>query len=197
MLKVGLTGGIGSGKTTVARIFSSLGIPVYFADAEARKLMETSAEIIASVKSAFGIDSYNEAGLNRKYLAEQVFNNPAKLKKLNQIAHPAVQKQFEAWVSAQSEFPYVVEEAALLCETGAWKNFDFLVLVLSAKEKRIERVLNRDKITAEELQKRMDSQMPDDEKIPLAHYLFFNDDENMILNQALAFHEKMISLNNK
>jgi dephospho-CoA kinase len=196
MLKIGLTGGIGSGKTTVARIFVSLGIPVFFADTEARQLMETSGELIHSIKSVFGEEVYNETGLNRKFLASIVFTDPVKLRKLNQLTHPAVHRHFESWVTENSGAPYCVEEAALLCETGAWKYFDFLVLVTAPLIKRVERVIARDGVTESEVQSRMISQMPDEEKIPLSHYLIFNDDENMVLNQVLALHKKMISLNN-
>jgi len=127
MLKVGLTGGIGSGKTTVAKIFTSLGVPVFFADQEARKLMESSDEIIHSVKAAFGEESYTEKELNRKYLAKIVFNDQDKLNKLNQITHPAVHRSFETWLNDQNGAAYVVEEAALLFESGAWNYFDYLL----------------------------------------------------------------------
>jgi dephospho-CoA kinase len=197
MLKVGLTGGIGSGKTTVARIFSGLGVPVFFADLEARNLMESSEEIIHSIKSYFGEEVYNGSELNRKFLANVVFNDPVKLKKLNQLIHPAVHKSFESWTREHREVTYLVEEAALLCETEAYKYFDYLVLVTAPCNKRIERVMLRDSVTEEEVRSRMKSQMPDEEKIPLAHFLIFNDDENMLVNQVLAFHEKMISLNKK
>jgi dephospho-CoA kinase len=197
MLKVGLTGGIGSGKTTVAKIFSSFGVPVFFADLEARTLMESSEEIIHSIKNYFGEEVYDGSELNRKFLADVVFNDPVKLKKLNQIIHPAVHRRFEAWTSEHTEVNYLIEEAALLCETEAYKYFDFLVLVISHSSKRIERVILRDGVSEEDVRSRMNSQLPDEEKIPLAHFLIFNDEENMLVNQVLAFHEKMISLNKK
>jgi dephospho-CoA kinase len=197
MLKVGLTGGIGSGKTTVARIFTSFGVPVFFADLEARILMESSEEIIHSLKSYFGDEVYKGSELNRVFLANVVFKDPIKLKKLNQLIHPAVHRRFESWTNEQQEAIYLIEEAALLCETEAYKYFDYLVLVISPCNKRIERVMLRDGVSEEDVISRMKSQMPDEEKIPLAHFLIFNDDENMLVNQVLAFHEKMISLNNK
>jgi dephospho-CoA kinase len=197
MFKVGLTGGIGSGKTTVAKIFMSLGIPVYFADMEARRLMETSEEIILSVKNCFGNESYNGSGLNRKFLANIVFTDPTRLRKLNQLIHPAVHRHFEAWIAEQKEVPYLVEEAALIYESGIWKYFDFLLLITAPQSLRIERVMVRDGVSEEEVRGRMSSQIPDEEKIPLAHFLIFNDDRSILLNQVLAFHEKMISLNNK
>ncbi len=194
MLKVGLTGGIGSGKSTVAKIFTSLGVPVYFADTESRKLMELSEELIHSIKSLFGKEAYNGIELNRKFLANIVFTDTGKLKKLNQLIHPAVHRQFEIWAAKHPDVPYLVEEAALLCESGAWKYFDFLVLVTAPLNKRLERVMKRDGVTEEEVRNRVSNQMPDDEKIPLANFLIFNDDQSMVINQVLAFHEKMISL---
>jgi dephospho-CoA kinase len=151
MLKVGLTGGIGSGKSTVARIFTSLGIPVFFADLEVRKLMESSEELIHAIKTTFGNDAYLGTELNRKFLAEIVFSNPDKLKKLNQLTHPAVHRHFENWSSEQRNVPYLVEEAALLCESGAAKYFDSLVLVVTPLKERIKRVMLRDGVSEAEV----------------------------------------------
>jgi len=195
MLKIGLTGGIGSGKTTIAKIFVNLGIPVFFADTEARRLMEESVEVIRSVKNSFGEDSYNGSQLNRKYLADVVFSDPAKLEKLNSIVHPAVHKHFENWTLDYTDKPYVIEEAALLFETGIYKSFDYNVLVTAPISKRVERVMMRDNVVESDVLKRMEAQMTDDEKIIHSHFLIFNDDENLILNQTLALHEKLISLN--
>ncbi len=197
MLKVGLTGGIGSGKTTVARVFTNLGIPVYFADIESGKLMETSSELIHSIKNLFGEDSYIGNVLNRKFIANIVFEDADKLRKLNQIVHPAVHHHFEHWAEEQQDFPYLVEEAALLFESGVWKNFDFMLLVTAPLNKRIERVMARDGVKEEDVLNRIKAQMPDEDKIPLANFLIFNDDQTMVLQQVLAFHEKMISLNKK
>ena len=197
MLKVGLTGGIGSGKSTVANILIGLGIPVFFADIEARNLMETSDELIHSIKSFFGNEAYTESGLNRKFLADIVFTDEVKLHKLNQITHPVVHKKFELWAANHNSSPYLIEEAALLCESGAWKYFDFMVLVTACENKRIERVMKRDGVTEELVRNRIKSQMPEDEKIPLAQFLIFNDEHDMLLTQVLAFHEKLISLNKK
>ncbi len=197
MLKVGLTGGIGSGKTTVAKIFTSLGVPVYFADIEARNLMQNSESLIQLIKNNFGEETYLGNELNRKFLAEIVFKNEAKLRKLNQIIHPAVHRHFEEWIAKQQETDYLVEEAALLYETGAWKFFDYTMLVIAPIDKRIERVMKRDGVGEEEVQNRILAQLPDEEKIPNSNFIIFNDDQNMVLNQVLAFHEKMISLNKK
>jgi dephospho-CoA kinase len=197
MLKVGLTGGIGSGKSTVAAIFSSLGVPVFFADAVSRSLSETSPEIIASLKNLFGAEVYDGNLLNRKLVASIVFSDPIKLRKLNSVIHPAVHREFEIWTLKHNDQPYVVEEAALLFESGASAGFDYLVLVTAPLLSRIERVMKRDNATREDVIKRMNSQMPEDEKVPKAHFLLFNEDESMLLPQVLAFHEKMISLSNK
>jgi len=197
MLKVGLTGGIGSGKTTIARIFETLGIPVFLADQEAKKLMESSGEIIQSIKSDFGDAAFQDGKLNRKFLAGIVFSDPLRLGKLNQLIHPAVHRHFEEWTLKFRDAPYVVEEAALLFESGAFKYFDYMVLVTAAINKRIERVMARDDVPEKDVLVRINSQMPDEEKIAMADFLIFNDDQNMLLNQVLAFHEKMISLNKK
>ncbi len=197
MLKVGLTGGIGSGKTTVAEIFVNLGVPVFFADTEARNIMESSEEVVRLIKGNFGEESYEKEKLNRKFLAEIVFSDPEKLKKLNSIVHPAVHRQFEHWQAEHLNHDYIIEEAALLCESGAYKNFDYLVLITAPLNKKIERVMIRDGVSELEVKKRIESQMTEDMKIIHSHFLIFNDDENMVLNQAMAFHNKMISLNNK
>jgi dephospho-CoA kinase len=197
MLKVGLTGGIGSGKTIVAKIFSGLGIPVFYADIEARRLMESSPELIQAVKNSFGDEAYSGSVLNRKYLAKIVFNDEVKLKKLNQLTHPAVHSHFETWLLLQHDMPYVVEEAALLFESGGWKYFDFILLVTAPESLRIARVMKRDGVSESEVKNRIQSQMPEDEKIPRANFLIFNDDQSFVLSQVLAFHEKLISLNNK
>ncbi|MCB8995231.1 MAG: dephospho-CoA kinase [Bacteroidales bacterium] len=194
MLKVGLTGGIGSGKTTVARILSSIGIPVFYADEQARNLMESSPGLIQEIKNTFGAEVYADNKLNREVLAKIVFNNPDRLSKLNHIVHPAVHKHFLEWSLAQKDVPYLLEEAALLFETGIWKTFDYNILVVAPEEKRIERVMQRDNVSREEVIKRMNAQMRDDEKIPQADFLIFNDDLSLVSVQVLAFHKKLISL---
>jgi len=195
MLKVGLTGGIGTGKTTVAKILTSLGVPVYFADIESRNLMETLPELIHSVKNLFGEETYRGTELNRKYLADIVFSDPDKLKKLNMLVHPAVRRHFEIWAESYTNAAYIVEEAALIFESGSWKEFDFVLMVTAPVNKRIDRVMSRDGVSEKDILNRIKNQMPDEEKIPLANFLIFNDDQSMVLQQVLAFHEKMISLN--
>ncbi len=195
MLKVGLTGGIGSGKTTVASVFNKLGIPIFYADLEARKLMEHSHDLIHSIKSFFGEEAYIGKVLNRKFLSGIVFSDPTKLKKLNQITHPAVHQQFEKWSAEHKDAPYLIEEAALLFESGAAKYFDYIVLIIAPLEIRIDRVVRRDGIKHEEVRSRIASQMSDEERIPLSDFLIFNDEQSMVVNQVMAFHEKIISLN--
>jgi dephospho-CoA kinase len=197
MLKVGLTGGIGSGKTTIAKIFISLGVPVFFADIEAKKLMETDSDVVKGIKNLFGDEAFNGSSLNRNYLAGIVFADQNKLKKLNQIVHPAVHRHFAMWVEENKDNNYIIEEAALLFESGSFKYFDYIVLVTAPESLKLKRVMARDGASKEAVEVRMKSQMPEDEKIPLSHYLIFNDDENMVTNQVIAFHEKMISLNKK
>lgn len=195
MLKVGLTGGIGSGKTTVANVFNKLGIPVFYADLEARKLMEHSQDMIQAIKSYFGEEAYIGNELNRKYLSGIVFSDPTKLKKLNQITHPAVHQQFEKWSAEHKDATYLIQEAALIFESGAAKYFDHIILILAPLEIRIDRVVRRDGIKHDEVRSRIASQMSDEEKIPLSDFLIFNDEQSMVVNQVMAFHEKMISLN--
>lgn len=197
MLKIGLTGGIGSGKTTVAKVFENLGVPVFYADQEARKLMESSMDIIQAIKSTFGDNSYIGNKLNPTYLASRVFGNAENLERLNQITHPAVHRQFEQWITRQMKTDYIVEEAALLFESGAYRYFDFMVMVMAPKKLRIDRVMARDHWTESDVLERMNHQLPDEEKIPLSHFLIFNDEQSMLLSQVIPLHEKIISVNSK
>ncbi len=181
---VGLTGGIGSGKTTVAKMFESQGIPVYYADDEAKKLMNSSDVIKQKLISAFGNESYAEGELNRAYLAKQVFNDPEKLKIINDIVHPEVDRHFKNWVSQQDN-EIVIQENAILFESGKKDLFDVIITVTAPKELRINRVVKRDHTTAEQVNARINNQMEEKEKIKKSDFVIQNIDLENSKKQAL------------
>lgn len=193
MLKVGLTGGIGSGKTTVAKIFEMLGIPVFDADSNAKQLMNTNALIKKELIAAFGKSIFNDDELNRKKLASIVFNDEQKLKLLNSIVHPETIKASEEWVK-QQQSKYVIKEAALLFESGSNKELDLVIGVIAPKEIRIERVIARDSTLKKEVELRISKQNDEEITKSLCDYLIINDDEHLVIPQVLALHE--ILLNN-
>ena len=170
---IGLTGGIGSGKTAVAEYFRASGIPVYIADTEAKKISE-SAEIVQLIKSAFGTSIFDAENINREKLAQLVFNDSEKLATLNKIIHPAVKIHFENWVKNHKEFPYVIKEAAILFESGSYKDCDIIITVVAPLETRISRVLGRDKTSRENVLKRIDSQWTDDQRVSKSDYVIEN-----------------------
>jgi dephospho-CoA kinase len=170
---IGLTGGIGSGKTTIANYFKSFGIPVYIADDEARKIMQSS-EIISAIKDVFGDVVFENEKLNREELAKIVFSNPEKLEKLNSIVHPAVKKHFEQWLLQHKNFSYVIYEAAILFESGSYKNCDLIITVTAPIESRIQRVVERDKTTRELVLKRINAQWTDEQRISKSDFVIEN-----------------------
>ncbi|MDP3680153.1 MAG: dephospho-CoA kinase [Flavobacterium sp.] len=170
---IGLTGGIGSGKTTIANYFKSFGIPVYIADEEARKIMQ-SVEIISAIKNVFGDTVFENEKLNREELAKIVFNDPEKLEKLNNIVHPAVKKHFEQWLLQHTAAPYVIYEAAILFESGSYKNCDLIITVTAPIESRIKRVVERDKTTRELVLKRINAQWTDEQRISKSDFIIEN-----------------------
>ena len=170
---IGLTGGIGSGKTTVANYFKSCGFPIYIADDEARKIME-SAAIIKAIKDSFGTAVFENEILNREELAKIVFNNPERLEKLNSIVHPAVKKHFEQWLLQNQAAPYVIYEAAILFESGRYKDCDIIITVTAPIESRIERVIKRDKTTRELVLKRINAQWTDEKRISKSDFIIEN-----------------------
>ena len=170
---IGLTGGIGSGKTAVANYMQALGIPVYISDVEAKKVMEFP-EIIQQISTAFGEEVLDNAVLNRDKLASIVFASPEKLKLLNGIVHPAVKKHFDSWLENHKKFPIVVKEAAILFESGSYKDCDKIITVTAPLETRIDRVLRRDKTTKEKILQRINNQLSDEERIARSHYVISN-----------------------
>ena len=173
MKLIGLTGGIGSGKSTVARMFEEYGIPVYYADDEAKRLMAGSPEIRSALIKTFGDESFKDGELNRKYLADMVFNNPEKLRLINAIVHPAVRKDFENWAKLQKT-DWVIQENAILFESGMDKRFDKIISVTAPEVVRIKRVMQRDGVQEQQVLERMQNQWPETEKISRSDYVIRN-----------------------
>lgn len=194
MLKIGITGGLGSGKTIVCEVFKLLKIPVYNADEEAKEIINTHQHIALQLKETFGNEIYAKNNiLDRKKLAEIVFNNPQKLQELNNIVHPEVKKHFQHWANGQKEAPYIIKEAAILFESESYKDLDVIITVYAPKKLRIERVMKRDKCSAESAEARMNQQMSDEDKIKRSHHVINNDDTELIIPQILKLHELFIS----
>lgn len=185
---IGLTGGIGSGKTTVAGFFKELGVPVYIADDEAKMLMNSSPYIQQKIIALFGEEAYANGKLNNALLASQVFKNPLLLKKLNEIVHPEVGRHFKEW-AAQQNAPYVIKEAAILFENGSYKNCDAVILVKASKENKIQRILKRDQTSITAIEERMNNQWLDEEKEKLADFIIQNNDLPATKIQVLKLHE--------
>jgi len=193
MLKIGITGNIGSGKTTVSKIFEILGIPVFYADEAAKKVMVDDPQLIEDIKIAFGDVSYFEDGtLNRKHIAAIVFNNDEQLTKLNSIVHPATFRAFDAWVKTVSNVPYVLKEAALLFESDSYKMCDYNIMVQAPLEMRINRVMKRDGLSREEIEKRNSFQFSEEKKTSLADYVIKNDDTQLVIPQVLKLHDEIV-----
>ena len=180
---IGLTGGIGSGKSTVAGYFQELGVPVYVADTEAKKIMEQS-ETIQEVQQIFEENVIAEGKLDRKKIAAIVFNNPEKLAQLNKIIHPKVKEDFKDWLEKHQNYFFIIKEVAILFETNSEKDFDAIILVTAPEEIRIERVVNRDKITENQVKERIKNQLSDEEKIKKSHFIIENISKNDTKNQV-------------
>lgn len=193
MLKIGLTGGIGSGKTTVAKVFEVLGIPVYYADDAAKRLMNEDAALQQKIKSALGEATYTNGLLNRKHVADIVFNAPEKLELLNKLIHPATIQDAENWMQKQTT-AYTLKEAALIFESGAQENLDYVIGVTAPAPLRILRTMHRDAVTREEVIARMDKQMDETIKMKLCDFVIKNDEQEMLLPQVLEIHSKLLSL---
>lgn len=188
---VGLTGGIGSGKTTIARAFEALGIPVYNSDNRARILSDNHPDIINRLKRIFGDDIYIGNCLQRKRVAEIVFNDKKKLSEINHIIHPIVQNDFHAWAAAYDDYPYVLNEAAVMIENELHKQFNKIILVISPVVMRVGRVAKRDGLPENAVYSRINSQMSDDEKKLFADYIITSDDHNYIIPQILEIDKEL------
>jgi dephospho-CoA kinase len=195
MLKIGLTGGIGSGKTYISGVFRELGIPVYHADAEAKRIMENDPAVRRLIKSLLGPDSYINGKLNREYIGQVVFSDKKKLEALNSIVHPAVQQDFNNWSQDHSEQPYIIKEAAILFEAGGAEEMDHTIFVKAKIETRIARVVERDQVSELMVMDRIDKQMDDHEKEKLADFVINNEIGSMILPQIVDLHNKFLKIN--
>ncbi|MDZ4747807.1 MAG: dephospho-CoA kinase [Saprospiraceae bacterium] len=192
---IGLTGGIGSGKSTVADLFRILAIPVYESDQRAKALMETNDQLRDEIIGLFGPEAYDaEMRLNRAWISSKAFTNPTTLKRLNDIVHPAVFKDLVDWTGAEAQrnAPYLIQESALLFEEQLEKRFSAIILVVAPEEIRIERVMNRDSVTREDVVKRIQNQLPDNEKIPASDFVIYNDGTRSLIDQVVDIH-RMIS----
>ena len=198
MLKIGITGGIGSGKTTVCKVFETLGIPVFYADTAAKEIMVTDVDLVNGIKKTFGEDSYRIDGiLNNKYLADLVFNNPVELAKLNALVHPAVFRGFDQWLSKiPMNVPYILKEAALLFESGSYKNCDYSILVTAPLQTKLNRVMKRDGVAEEQVRARMDKQLNDEEKAKFADFFIRNEETQSIVLQVYDLHKQYLKINN-
>jgi dephospho-CoA kinase len=194
MLKIGITGGIGSGKSTVSAAFVFLGIPFYSSDQRAKWLMNNKPELKQKIQHLFGNQAYIEGELNRKWIAQKAFTNPSLLKELNDAVHPAVEKDYEEFCSQHKHAPYTLKEAAILFESGSYKGLDKIILVVSPLELRIQRVMERDSLSREEVLKRIENQLSDEEKISKSDYVIQNDGEHSILLQVLHIHKKLLGI---
>lgn len=191
MLRIGLTGGIGSGKSTVARIFSVLGIPVYNADDASKRLMIEDEELKNAIINSFGDESYSDGALNRQYLSGQVFNNSERIKLLNSLVHPVTLRDAKEWMEKQQS-PYVIKEAALIFESGSQKMLDYVIGVKTPLDIRIGRTMQRDNISFDEVKARINLQMDEEEKMRLCDYIIVNDEQQMLVPQVLSLHKAFL-----
>ena len=192
-LQIGITGGIGSGKTLVSKIFACLGIPVYDADSHAKELMTTDGILVSQIKKEFGDLSYLSDGtLNRKYLSEVVFNNQERLDVLNKLVHPRVGENYTQWVKRHNKKAYVMKEAALLFETGSYQALDKIIVVHAPEEVRIKRVMHRDGRAEQQVREIIRKQMSEEEKLKRADFIIHNDESSLVIPQVLALHNLLL-----
>jgi dephospho-CoA kinase len=193
MLKIGITGGIGAGKSTVASIFKVLGVPVFDADAAAKNLLNSDPMLREQIAATFGSETYKNGLLDKKYLAALVFNKPEQLAKLNALVHPVTIAASEKWASHFTNHPYILKEAALLFEAGTNVGLDYIIGVTAPEELRIARVRARDHATREEVIVRMQHQLDDTEKMKRCNFVIDNSEQSLVIPQVLTLHERFIS----
>lgn len=194
MLKVGITGGIGSGKTVVSKLFALLGVPVYYADDAAKVLMNTDPGIKASLVKHFGEETYQGNTLNRQWLAAKVFNDSAKLALLNSIVHPAVIAHASNWIK-QQQSPLVMKEAAIFFESGSYVEMDYIIGVYAPKQMRLQRVMERDGSDPKAIEERMNRQMNEEEKMKRCDFVLNNDETSLLIPQVIELYKKLIQIN--
>ncbi|GGG09517.1 dephospho-CoA kinase [Pontibacter amylolyticus] len=195
MLRIGITGGIGVGKTIVCRVFQVLGIPVYDADTRAKWVMQYDLALKQELQAAFGQETYTSEGhLDRAYLASVVFNNQERLERLNALVHPHVGLDFERWATANANAPYLIKEAALMFESESWRQMDEIIVVTAPLDVRLKRLLKRDPHRTEpDIKAIISKQLSEEEKIARAQHIVYNDDQQLIIPQVLALHEQFLS----
>jgi len=193
MIKVGLTGGIGSGKTTVAKIFELLGAPVYYADDAAKRIMNEDKELKSAIQKQFGEESYRNGELDRNYLASKVFNDSFQLEILNSLVHPATIRDGFDWMSQQTS-PYTIQEAALIFESGAAEGLDYVIGVYAPSQLRIKRTMERNNVSYDEVVKRMNNQLDEKIKIKLCDFVVQNDEQQLLIPQVIGLHQKLLKL---
>lgn len=195
MKKIGITGGIGSGKSTACRIFETLGIPVYDADTQAKKIMITDMAVKSQIRDLLGKDAYYRNGkLNKEFVSSKIFSNKYLLEGISQIVHPAVNNESLRWMEVHKldkMIPYVIKEAALLIESGSYKALDKLIVVTCPEDIRIQRVMERDKLTYEEVKRKVDVQMPEAEKLRFADFIIVNDGIMSLIQQVRTIHMQL------
>jgi dephospho-CoA kinase len=195
MIKIGITGGIGSGKSTVCKVFELLGVPVYYADNAAKELLENDSDVKDKIVTVFGREALDEKNaIDKKRLAAIVFNDKPKLEQLNAIVHPAVANNFNAWQKQNYTAPYLVKEAAILFESGAYKGVDRVITVVAPLEIKIARVMQRDKVDREQVEQRIKSQLSDEEKIERSQYVIYNDEQALLIPQIIKIHNELLLL---
>lgn len=193
MFRVGITGGIGSGKTTVSAIFKLLGIPVYYADDAAKKLMQEDKKLVSQIINHFGAKSYKDGQLDRQYISSIVFNDSEQLRQLNDLVHPATIRDAMNWMNAQST-PYAIKEAALIFESGSQDQLDYIIGVYAPEPLRILRAMKRDKVKRESIQARLKKQIDESLKMRLCDTIILNDEQHLVIPQVLQLHKKLLKL---
>lgn len=191
MLNIGITGNIGSGKSTVVKIFAQLGIPVYDADSRAKILMVENPVLVHEIQLLLGADAYISGVLNRTYVSQKVFSNSELLSKLNALVHPAVFNDFDVWV-AQQHAPYILKEAALLYESGSWQSLDKMIVVAANRDLRLKRSIERDSSNAIAIEARMNAQIPEAEKVTRADYIINNNENELLIPQVMRIHKQIL-----
>ncbi|MFH1320820.1 MAG: dephospho-CoA kinase [Bacteroidota bacterium] len=197
MFKVGVTGGIGSGKTIVCGVFEQLDVPVYSADSAAKNLITSDKNVTIKIKKLFGSKIYSKNGdLYTRKLAEIVFNDKKSLQKLNSIIHPAVKLHFSDWLKDNTQSSYIIKEAAILFESDSYKDLDAVIIVVAPIELKIKRVMERDGVSREAVMQRMKNQMSDQQKISISDYVIYNDGTRLLLPQILEIHDDLLQKSN-